>query len=41
MRNLPKGIYATFVFNCVTCGAECAVTDGKPEPHHCRIEGET
>ena len=41
MRTKPRGIYANFTFNCVTCGSECAVTDGKPEPHQCRIEAET
>lgn len=40
MRSLPKGIWATFTFNCVVCGAECTVTDGKVDPHHCRIEAE-
>lgn len=34
----PKGIHATFAFTCVTCGGECTVTNGKPDPHTCRID---
>lgn len=34
----PKGIHATFSFTCVTCGAECMVTNSRPDPHECRIE---
>jgi hypothetical protein len=38
MRNLPKGLHANFTTTCHVCGEERTVTNGKPDPHHCRIE---
>lgn len=31
----PKGVWANFTFDCITCGAELTVTNGKPDPHDC------
>ena len=38
MVTKPKGIHATFAYTCVTCGAECTVTNSRPDPHTCRID---
>ncbi len=38
MKTKPRGIWATFAYTCVTCGAECTVTNSRPDPHACRIE---
>lgn len=37
MRTKPAGIWANFTTNCATCGAECTVTNSRPDPHTCRI----
>jgi len=36
-RTKPKGIHANFRTDC-GCGAEITVTNGRIDPHQCRIE---
>jgi len=36
-RTKPKGIHATFRTDC-GCGGELTVTNGRVDPHQCRIE---
>lgn len=38
MKTRPQGIHANFAFTCPACGAECTVTNSRPDPHTCRIE---
>lgn len=38
MKTSPRGIWADFRFTCVHCGGECTVTNGRVDPHLCRIE---
>ena len=37
MKTKPKGIHANFRTDC-GCGGEITVTNGRIDPHQCRIE---
>lgn len=40
MKTKPRGIHATFVFDCPRCRQEATVTGGRVDPHTCeRITG--
>ena len=34
-RTKPRGMWATFAFDCPRCGQEATVTSGKPDRHDC------
>lgn len=38
MNPKPRGIHANFTSTCVMCGAEITVSNGKPDPHTCRVD---
>lgn len=35
-RTKPRGMWATFAFDCPNRGQEATVTSGRPDPHDCR-----
>lgn len=38
MKTKPRGIHATFQTECVYCRGDLTVSNGRPDPHTCRIE---
>jgi len=38
MKTKPKGIHATFASECFKCADVITVTNGRIDPHQCRIE---
>lgn len=37
MKTKPKGIHATFAVDCPKCGEEFTVSNGRHDPHDCRV----
>ena len=38
MKTKPKGIHATFESSCFKCADVITVSNGRIDPHQCRIE---
>ena len=38
MRTKPRGVWANFTTVCHVCGDEITVSNGRPDPHKCRID---
>ncbi len=38
MKTKPCGIWVTFRTACHKCGQDLTVTNGRPDPHDCRVE---
>lgn len=36
MRTKPRGIHASFRFDCPACQQEATVTNGRVDPHDCQ-----
>lgn len=35
-KTKPRGVWATFTFDCPRCREEATVTSGRVDPHDCR-----
>lgn len=38
MKTKPKGIHANFVTSCHACRGDLTISNGRVDPHTCRIE---